>query len=297
MDEYYRLIQALPPALAEALNGLPSCHASRVQEIRLRAEQPAQFTMNGKLVPCQKYLPRNSLLSHIRTSLLQDCFLQLCRRSVYAYESELRQGFFTVAGGNRIGVAGSWNGNGFSAITSLNLRVARWVTCQLPQPVITYLSENACGGLLIAGPPGSGKTTFLRTLVQYLGQTDAVVCVVDERGELMAGEADSLPQARQIACDVYTRCPKAEGICMALRCMNPAFIVCDELGTEEDIAAVERGIASGVRFLASVHCDHPENLRQKIRFSRLLASGAFPRAAFLSGREKPGTIEQWVDLL
>ena len=32
---------------------------------------------------------------------------------------------------------------------------------------------------------------------------------------------------------------------MALRCMNPQYIICDELGTAADAAALEEGIASG----------------------------------------------------
>ena len=58
----------------------------------------------------------------------------------------------------------------------------------------------------------------------------------------MACEAGSLPRAAQIRCDVYARCTKAEGIAMALRCMNPQVIVCDELGTPGDAEAVAQGL-------------------------------------------------------
>ena len=295
MDEYYRAAAALPQPLAGELGKLPPRYAAYVQEIRLRLGQPVLFTVQGRLTPCSKFLPGARQAEHIDNACLQECFLHLCRHSVYAYEEELRQGFFTIEGGNRVGVAGNWGGNGFSAVTSLNLRVARWVTCELPQQVQRYLAETA-GSLLVAGVPGSGKTTFLRTLVQHLSQKDAVVCVVDERGELMAGESGSAPLPGRMRCDVYTRCPKAEGIEMALRCMNPAFIVCDELGTAQDAAAVERGLVSGVRFLASVHCDSPQALRQKPFLQNLLHVGAFRQAVFLDGREKPGTVAEWATL-
>ena len=74
--------------------------------------------------------------------------------------------------------------------------------------------------------------------MQKLCEGDTLVSVIDERGELMACEAGSLPRAAQIRCDVYARCTKAEGIAMALRCMNPQVIVCDELGTPGDAEAV-----------------------------------------------------------
>ena len=53
------------------------------------------------------------------------------------------------------------------------------------------------GGLLLAGPPGSGKTTLLRSLVQKLCEGDALVSVIDERGELMACEAAVCPAQRR----------------------------------------------------------------------------------------------------
>lgn len=253
MDEYYHVVGSLPPPLSDELSALSTRYAPHIQEIRLRVGQPVQFTVKGRLTPCSKYLPSARTASRLDVQTMQACFLHLCRHSVFAYEEELRQGFFTIDRGNRIGVAGCWNGSGFSSVTSLNLRVARWITCRLTQETEAFLAAPT-GGLLVAGVPGSGKTTFLRTLAETLCRTDAVVCVVDERCELMAGAPDRL------RCDTYTRCPKAEGVCMALRCMNPQFIICDELGAPADIAAVEQGIASGVMFLASVHCDSLENL-------------------------------------
>ena len=83
---------------------------------------------------------------------------------------------------------------------------------------------------------------------------------------------------------------------MALRCMNPQYIVCDEIGTAADAAAIEEGVASGATFLASVHCDTPENLSRKPQLARLLATGAFGAAVFLASRSRPGTVQTWMDL-
>ena len=287
MDEYYRILESLPPALRTPLAKLDAHYAPHIQEIRLRLGQPIQFTIRGRLCPAAKFLPGTGLPAALETDTLRDCFLQLCRRSVYAYEDELKQGYFTVQGGCRIGVAGCRGPGGFSAVTSLNLRIARWLTCPLP-PELEALTVAPTGGLLLAGPPGSGKTTLLRSLVQKLCEGDALVSVIDERGELMACEAGSLPRAAQIRCDVYARCTKAEGIAMALRCMNPQVIVCDELGTPGDAEAVAQGVASGVVFFATVHCDDPAGLRKKPALTALLDTGAFAaarHAAFTFGRD------------
>lgn len=295
MDEYYSVVKTLPPPLSDELQILAPAVASTVQEIRLRVEQPVYFTVGGKLIPCTRYLPAAKQAVYIHKTFLQDCFLQLCRYSVYAYEQELAQGFFTIRGGTRIGVAGHRCAGGFTNVTSLNLRVARWLTCDLPAPVCEYLTAGH-GGLLVAGAPGSGKTAFLRTLVRFLSDTDEIVCVVDERGELMMSDGGQALQTQPVCCDVYTRCSKTEGIQMALRCMNPRYIVCDELGTAADTAAVEQGVASGICFLASVHCDSPQALQKKPQLERLCETGAFSAAVFLDGRQTPGKVAQWIPL-
>ena len=295
MDEYYRLAQCLPQPYAAELATLPIRCAPYVQEIRLRAGQSMLFTVNGRVSPAAKYLPRADRLRRLTAKEVQACFQHLCRDSVFAYEEELRQGFFTIRGGCRVGVAGRWGPGGFSAVTSLTLRIARPITCGLPPEVPAFLQKNT-GGLLVAGPPGSGKTTFLRTLIRYLCEKDVLVSVIDERGELLAGESDGFTAGADVPCDVYTRFPKAQAVCMALRCMNPQYIVCDELGTAADAAALEEGIASGATFLASVHCDAPKSLTSKPQLVRLLATGAFGAAVFLTGRSRPGTGAQWVEL-
>ena len=106
MDEYYRILESLPPALRTPLAKLDAHYAPHIQEIRLRLGQPVQFTICGRLCPAAKFLPGSGLPAALETDTLRDCFLQLCRRSVYAYEDELKQGYFTVQGGCRIGVAG-----------------------------------------------------------------------------------------------------------------------------------------------------------------------------------------------
>lgn len=302
MDEYYRVVKALPEPLRSELLELNPQIAPHVQEIRLRVEQPVLFTIKGRLSPCVKFLPKAKCTAQLTKESLQQCFLALCRHSVYAYEEELRQGYFTIPGGNRVGVAGVRGTAGFSAVTSLNLRVARWVTCPLPAEIIRALA-GLQGGLLVAGAPGSGKTTFLRSMIVYLGQTDQIFCVVDERGELLSGNIFGLPLGKSIHCDVYTQHPKALAMQMALRCMNPRAIVCDELGTQEDVTAVEAAMCTGTVLLASVHCDaagwdaaSPGTTAANPQLDRLLQTGAFSAVAFLSGREKPGTVARVVNL-
>ena len=295
MDEYYSAIQALPEAFRTQLMRLAPAQAATVQEIRLRIGQPLQFTVAGRLVPLSALLPQADLPRTLSPEMLQQCFLHLCGHSTYAYEQELAHGYFTADNGCRIGVAGLYNESGFAMVRALNLRIARWVVCPLPARVQQAL-QRLDGGILVAGVPGSGKTTFLRSVILQLARWDRIFCVVDERGELVPHTYGAHPEGHYPNCDVYTRVERADGINMALRCMNPQAVICDELGTTADVAALEAGLASGVVFVASVHCDAPEHLYEKPLLARLLKTGAFSLGVFLSGRDKPGQVTRMVNL-
>ena len=91
MDEYYRILESLPPALRTPLAKLDAHYAPHIQEIRLRLGQPVQFTIRGRLCPAAKFLPGTGLPAALETDTLRDCFLQLCRRSVYAYEDAFQK--------------------------------------------------------------------------------------------------------------------------------------------------------------------------------------------------------------
>lgn len=296
MDEYFTVIQSLPEPLRTELRRIDPCKACTVQEIRLRLHQPVQFTIAGRLLQANTILDASDTTPQISADMLQRCFLSLCGHSAYAYEKELSQGYFTVENGSRIGVAGLCTPDGFAVVRALNLRIARWITCPLPSGIRQALHQLD-GGILVAGVPGSGKTTFLRSMISELAEGKRIFCVVDERGELVPQSIGEHPDRPTLNCDVYTRVERAAGINMALRCMNPQAIVCDELGTAADAAALEAGVASGAVFLASVHCDMPEHLYQKPQLTRLLKTGAFSLAVFLSGRDRPGQVAKVVNLL
>lgn len=179
-------------------------------------------------------------------------------------------------------------------MTSLNLRIARPVLCSLPKELTDFLAAPT-GGVLVVGVPGSGKTTFLRSILQYLIEQRQIVAVADERGELTGVDCKGKMLVSP-GCDVYTRCSKAAAVEMSLRCMNPRFILCDELGTAEDAAALEWGVASGVVFAASVHCESLQALQKRPQLARLLQTGAFARAVLLAGGHRPGEVAEWKTL-
>ena len=62
--------------------------------------------------------------------------------------------------------------------------------------------------------------------------------VVDERGEIAVCAGGEAQMALGTHTDVLTLCPKAQGIGMVLRAMNPQVIAVDEITAEEDLRAM-----------------------------------------------------------
>lgn len=284
-------VTGLPAAWQETLRRLPDTIQAAVQEIRLRAGGPVTLSTplhEYALTPDGRVLERPSSQSLCCTAAqLNDCFQALCEYSVHTHQQELRHGYISTRGGCRVGVAGTAvieNGAIVSvrALTSLCIRVARSHN-GCADELKRLLDRDGLCGVLICGEPSSGKSSLLRDLARQLAEDGRRVAVVDERGEL----AGNLPLLR---CDVLRGYPKPEGIQQAVRCLAPDVVIFDELGTEEEAAAVCAGLNAGVAAIASAHGRDIPSLLRREPVRRALLSGAFERVVLLAGRRQPGRI-------
>lgn len=98
-----------------------------------------------------------------------------------------------------------------------------------------------------------------------------------------------------IRTDVLDGCPKAEGMMMLIRSMSPDVVAVDEIGTAEDLHALESVLNCGCRVLATVHGNSMEDVRQKPLLGDLVERHVFQRYILLSGKETPGVVQAIFD--
>ncbi len=279
----------LPRDIKNIIKDLPLRVMNDMTEIRLRAKRPLGLTLKGENV----FLSKNGQVCHlwqqglyeVTEQEVTECFNMMCDRSVYAFADQIKQGFITLKNGCRAGLAASAvyeNGilSGFSKLSSINIRIAaEYKGCAIP--LTKYLSS----GLLIAGPPSSGKTTVLRDAVRLIsdgiGTNRKRVAVIDSRGEI-AAVSNGIPQNDVgILTDVISGVDKREGIEIALRTLNPEVIAFDEIGNIKESKAVCSGLFSGAYTVCTVHAGSVKEILHRDSARLLIESGAVEHIAFL----------------
>ncbi len=266
------LAALLEPWLAEMV----LAQGDRLCELRLRIDQPAMLRL----------LDGSQLSGDIVSRVaLHETLARMMEDSLYAREEELRQGYFTMGGGVRVGVCGSISArNGavqaISAVSSLCVRIPRQVLgCG------EALWRGKPESLLILSPPGLGKTTIARDVARLASDAGFNVAVADERRELSACREGVSQFDLGCRTDVMDNCPKHIAIPMLLRACAPELIVVDEIGSPADAAALREASRCGVQLLATAHASSIE--AASLRFPSLMGS-VFTRAALLG--PKPGRL-------
>ncbi|MFW6287121.1 MAG: stage III sporulation protein AA [bacterium] len=296
----------LPGELSELIRADKRIKLENLIEIRLRINQYLQvISKNGEYFIKNK----NNQNYIVKKEDLERSFLILSQNSYYAMERQIAEGFITIPGGHRVGFTGQavivdGKIKSLKNINFINYRISHEII-GLASNIIDAVykqDEERIYNTMLIGPPLCGKTSLLRDLIRLISDGDSKtslkgkkIALVDERSEI-AGAYNAIPQNNiGSRTDLLDNCPKAEGIMLLIRSMSPEIIAVDEIGSEDDVLAIQEAINAGVNLLTTVHGKDLETIMLRPSIRELINMKVFERFIILSNKKGIGTIEKIVD--
>lgn len=272
---------------------------NKLQEVRVKIGKPLSIVLDNNETIFNYVITRDDVKAMIQ---------KISNYSLYAFEEDIRQGYITIQGGHRVGLAGQCviEDNSIKTIrniTSLNIRVCREVIGCSNSLMNHLVENNRVNNTLIISPPKCGKTTLLRDItrnisngVSQIGLKGKRTVVIDERSEIAACY-NGIPQMNVgIRTDVYDNCIKSHGMMMAVRGLSPEVIICDEIGTYKDMEGLIMAYNSGVSIIATLHGRNIEELYRRPVFREIVENNIIDKVVILSAKKGVGTIEGIYDV-
>ncbi|MDZ4991604.1 stage III sporulation protein AA [Clostridium perfringens] len=272
---------------------------NKLQEVRVKVGKPLSIVLDNNETIFNYVITRDDVKAMIQ---------KISNYSLYAFEEDIRQGYITIQGGHRVGLAGQCviEDNSIKTIrniTSLNIRVCREVIGCSNSLMNHLVESNRVNNTLIISPPKCGKTTLLRDItrnisngVSQIGLKGKRTVVIDERSEIAACY-NGIPQMNVgIRTDVYDNCIKSDGMMMAVRGLSPEVIICDEIGTYKDMEGLIMAYNSGVSIIATLHGRNIEELYRRPVFREIVENNIIDKVVILSAKKGVGTIEGIYDV-
>lgn len=265
-----------------------------LHEIRIRPEKPLAgvlpqgifyFTLSGKLSS------KSSDGIIITYDEVHKIFDSLCGYSIHSHAVSIKNSFITVNKGHRAGISGTAviNENNIETvkdISGINFRIARQYI-GIADKIMNETMKGCVKSVLLFGEPSSGKTTVLRDLCRQIGNKTNV-SLIDERFEIASSVKGISQNDVGVNTDVFTGFSKSEGIIRALRVMSPSVIICDEIGTNEDLFSIKSAFGCGVKIIATIHAESERDLFKRKNICDFLLDGYFDEFIHI----KKGSVEK-----
>lgn len=260
---------------------------AKITEIRLRVDSNLRVYF-GKL--------EKEFNIRITKEHLFKIISNISSNSIYSVQNDINKGFITIAGGNRVGIAGEvvvvdGKIKNIKDISSMNIRVAKEYIGISNAIIDKIVINGRINNTLIISPPGLGKTTLLRDIIRSLSESGYNVSVIDERGEIAAMHNGRACLNVGERTDVLSFIDKVQGIEMAVRSMAPQVVCTDEIGSVKDVEAIKYLSKCGVAFVTTMHGDCLNDIKAGA-VKEILQEGYLDTVIILSNKAGIGSIDK-----
>lgn len=277
-----KALRLLTPRLAQPFYNMSDIDKAEINEIRLRNRK----YLTAVVKEYEYYITDEGCFSddykiaiHVTEDDIDYTYKTALRNTIYSFKREISLGYIITDGGNRVGFCGTavLDENGkidtLKNISGISIRIAREIF-GIADDLINKLNLSILKNVLILGPPSSGKTTLLRDLCRQIGMKKRI-SLIDEKNEISAVFKSSPQNNIGNFTDVFDSYTKYYGMLSAVKIMSPQLIVCDEIGTKDDLEALDYAINSGVSIIATMHSISIDDAFKKPYMKELFNRKAF----------------------
>ena len=217
----------------------------RASDLHIRAGGPAYLRVDGELVTAA---PDSIAAAEVEGMLAS--ILSQRAKGIFADRGEVDFGF-------QAGEVARFRVNVFRqrgrlavAIRFIPTVIPSFQDLRLPVDIMRHISENGRGLVLVTGITGSGKSSTLAAMVDYINETRAEhILTIEDPVEFVHKDRKGILSQREIGADTPTY---AEGLRMALR-QDPDVILVGEMRDPETIAMTLMAAETGHLVFSTLH--------------------------------------------
>ncbi len=218
---------------------------NKASDTHIRGDSPVFLRINGAITPINS--------SNMTQKEVEEMIFPLMNQRLKSIFAEKHEADFSFEGGG----LGRFRFNVFThkgkigvAIRHIPLTIPTFEELKLPVDAIKKLLQNERGLILVTGITGSGKTSTLAAMIEYLNQTwEGHIITVEDPIEFAFSDKKCIVSQREIGADTTTF---VDALRAAMR-QDPDVIMVGEMRDLETTQAAITAAETGHLVLATLH--------------------------------------------
>jgi twitching motility protein PilT len=214
-------------------------------DVHAKVGSPPHVRIHGVLSP----MPKFQRLSSTDTELLANDVMNEGQRKIFQEKLEIDIGYGIPGLGRfRINIFHQ-RGTITLSIRAIPLRIPVFEELYLP-PVLAKIAAEQRGLVLVTGTTGSGKSTTLASMLDYINNTEAMnIITIEDPIEFLHRDNKSLISQREISVDTHSF---SNSLRSALR-QDPDIILVGEMRDQETIETALLAAETGHLVFSTLH--------------------------------------------